>query len=82
MDYTCTSGNYFAGSFYTPTKYHEQPEPPTWEKYRSMYSAHQRFTDNLKYGYVEQGWERRAWYKEQQTYRERLDRLALQILSN
>ena len=81
MDYTCTSGNYFAGSLYTPTQYHKQPDPPTWEKYRSMYGAYQRFTDSLKYGYVEQGWERRSWYKEQQNLSERLDRLALQVLS-
>jgi hypothetical protein len=81
MDYTCTSGNYFAGSYYPHIRNHEQPEPPTWERYRSLFSAHQHFTDSLKYGYVEQSWERRAWYKEQQTYRERLDRLALQILT-
>ena len=81
MNYTCTSGNYFAGSLYTSTQYHKQPDPPTWDKYRSMYGAYQRFTNSLKHGYVEQGWERRAWYKEQQNYSERLDRLALQILS-
>lgn len=81
MNYTCTSGNYFAGSLYTSTQIHKQPDPPKWDEYRIMYGAYQRFTDSLKHGYVEQSWERRAWYKEQQNYSERLDRLALQILA-
>ena len=76
-----TGADYFGPSKYTPTRHHEQEEPPTWSKYRSLCLTHTHFTNALKGGGFEERWQQRAWYAQQQDYRVQLDQLAHQILN-
>lgn len=75
-----TGTDYCGRSYYAPARNHEQEEPPTWSKYRSLCIAHTHVTNSLISRDFEETWQQRAWYTQQQHYRVKLDELANQIL--